>query len=143
MKVLKTRTSVELGEPDRKETFADEMLLSEESSVERCPQFWQRRFYDFNVWSVHKQNEKMNYMHFNPVKRGLAPNPNEWRWSSIHFYSNNDTLGLCAPNPEWIARKNTALVRSRKTPSIRGFSHALVAKTATNAAPCNVQGRLR
>ena len=83
------------------------MLLSEESSFRRYPQFWQRRFYDFNVWSARKKNEKLNYMHFNPVKRGLAPNPNEWRWSSIHFYSNNDS-GLCTPNPEWIARKHRA-----------------------------------
>jgi putative transposase len=34
--------------------------------------FWQRRFYDFNVWSWKKRIEKLNYMHQNPVKRGLV-----------------------------------------------------------------------
>src|SRR5262252_8306530 len=33
--------------------------------------FWQRRFYDFNVWSRGKLKEKLNYMHGNPVMRRL------------------------------------------------------------------------
>jgi putative transposase len=28
---------------------------------------WQRRFYDFNVWSERKRVEKLRYMHRNPV----------------------------------------------------------------------------
>jgi putative transposase len=35
-------------------------------------QFWQRRYYDFNVWSEKKTWEKLQYMHRNPVKRGLG-----------------------------------------------------------------------
>ena len=30
---------------------------------------WQRRFYDFVVWTEHKRVEKLRYMHRNPVKR--------------------------------------------------------------------------
>jgi len=48
--------------------------------------FWQARFYDFNVWSVRKKNEKLNYMHMNPVRRGLVHNPNQWAWSSCRAY---------------------------------------------------------
>jgi putative transposase len=33
---------------------------------------WQRRFYDFNVWSARKRIEKLRYMHRNPVNRGLV-----------------------------------------------------------------------
>jgi hypothetical protein len=33
---------------------------------------WQRRFYDFVVFSEKKRVEKLRYMHRNPVKRGLA-----------------------------------------------------------------------
>jgi len=33
---------------------------------------WQRRFYDFVVWSEPKRVEKLRYMHRNPVKRGLV-----------------------------------------------------------------------
>ncbi len=42
---------------------------------------WQRRFYDFNVWSARKRIEKLRYMHRNPVKRGLVESPEQWRWS--------------------------------------------------------------
>lgn len=48
--------------------------------------FWQRRFYDFNVRSLRKKNEKLHYMHMNPVKRGLVRNPKDWIWSSYCFY---------------------------------------------------------
>ena len=48
--------------------------------------FWQKRFYDFNVWSRGKEVEKLRYMHRNPVKRGLVSSPELWRWSSFRFY---------------------------------------------------------
>ncbi|ERR1700722_4103855 len=51
----------------------------------RAP-FWQPRYYDFNVFSAAKQMEKLNYMHWNPVKRGLVENPEDWRWSSCSYY---------------------------------------------------------
>src|SRR5580704_13857563 len=50
-------------------------------------QFWQRRFYDFNVWSERKVVEKLRYMHRNPVVRGLAEKPDGWRWSSYRWYA--------------------------------------------------------
>ena len=34
--------------------------------------FWQARYYDFNVFSAAKRMEKLNYMHQNPVTRGLV-----------------------------------------------------------------------
>ncbi len=36
------------------------------------PQFWQKRFYDFNVYSAAKRREKVEYMHRNPVMRRYA-----------------------------------------------------------------------
>ena len=47
---------------------------------------WQKRFYDFNVWTERKRIEKLRYMHRNPVKRGLAASPELWRWSSFRSY---------------------------------------------------------
>jgi len=48
-----------------------------------CEPFWQARYYDFNVWTEHKRMEKLNYMHMNPVKRGLVARPEDWPWSSF------------------------------------------------------------
>jgi len=52
--------------------------------------FWQRRFYDFNVWSRGKLKEKLNYMHANPVMRRLVKHPKYWPWSSWSFYERNE-----------------------------------------------------
>jgi putative transposase len=41
-------------------------------------QFWQRRYYDFNVYSEAKTIEKLKYMHRNPVRRGLVAKPEDW-----------------------------------------------------------------
>ena len=46
---------------------------------------WQRRFYPFNVFSEKKRQEKLNYMHNNPVQRGLVSAPGDWPWSSWRF----------------------------------------------------------
>jgi putative transposase len=51
---------------------------------------WQRRFYDFNVWSHHKEIEKLRYMHRNPVKRGLVEKPEDWPWSSYRSYATGE-----------------------------------------------------
>jgi len=53
----------------------------------RPAHFWQRRFYDFNVNTPHKEIEKLRYMHRNPVKRGLVEEPDQWRWSSFRSYA--------------------------------------------------------
>ena len=48
--------------------------------------FWEHRFYDFNIYSMKKIREKLDYMHANPVQRGLVGNPTDWPWSSYLFY---------------------------------------------------------
>jgi putative transposase len=48
---------------------------------------WQRRFYDFNVWTEAKRIEKLRYIHRNPVTRGLVEQPEQWPWSSFRSYA--------------------------------------------------------
>jgi putative transposase len=52
---------------------------------------WQRGGYDLNIWSEKKRLEKLNYMHANPVKRGLVSQPGDWPWSSWRFYHLEDS----------------------------------------------------
>jgi putative transposase len=51
---------------------------------------WQRKGYDMNVWTRKKRDEKLNYMHNNPVKRGLVREPGDWPWSNWRFYFLHD-----------------------------------------------------
>lgn len=99
MKALKQRVSRALRRKRRK-AAAGQLEFRDDSALKRYAHFWQRRFYDFNVWSARKRNEKLNYMHFNPVKRKLAQTPKDWPWSSYRFYWRGES-GLCPPNPQW------------------------------------------
>ncbi|HET7840623.1 MAG TPA: transposase [Terriglobia bacterium] len=55
---------------------------------------WQRRFYPFGIYSEKKRLEKLDYMHANPVKRGLVSSADQWPWSSFRFYQLGDTSVL-------------------------------------------------
>jgi putative transposase len=52
--------------------------------------FWLPRYYDFNVQTNAKRFEKLNYMHWNPVKRGLVERPEDWAWSSYRYYQTGE-----------------------------------------------------
>ena len=86
--------------------------------------FWQARYYDFNVWSERKFVEKLRYIHRNPVKRGLAARPEDWRWSSFRHYALGE-VGVVEIESQWTARKRewaqvfpTAKIRSpQKSPA--------------------------
>jgi len=61
--------------------------------VEVVPRlFWQARFYDFNVFTEKKKKEKLEYMHGNPVMRGLVQHPRDWPWSSWSNYAKGEGL---------------------------------------------------
>ena len=66
-------------------------------------QFWQRRYYDFNVWSEEKRLEKLYYMHRNPVRRGLVAKPEDWPWSSFLHYATG-LVGTVEIESGWKAR---------------------------------------
>jgi hypothetical protein len=65
-----------------------ETAAGEESKL---PRFWYPRFYDFNIYKSKKIREKLEYMHSNPVTRGLVEDPIDWAWSSYPFYSGRGT----------------------------------------------------
>ncbi|MEK6799005.1 MAG: hypothetical protein AABZ12_08585 [Planctomycetota bacterium] len=48
--------------------------------------FWKPRGYDFNVLAEDKLLEKINYLHANPIRRGLVDRAEDWAWSSYRFY---------------------------------------------------------
>jgi len=54
--------------------------------------FWQRRYYDFNVYSRKKLWEKLHYMHANPVAERLVRHPREWPWSSWAAYATGEGI---------------------------------------------------
>jgi putative transposase len=82
---LKMRVARKLRKRGRP-ACAGQMRLPFAEAGEPLRAFWQARFYDFNVYSTGKKKEKLNYMHANPVIRGLVEHPRDWAWSSWGFY---------------------------------------------------------
>jgi putative transposase len=114
-----------VGEPRQSLLPVALQVLKQQTSrklkVSREVQFWQRRYYDFNVYNEEKRVEKLRYMHrnpgspahelcalgWNPVKRGLVEKPEEWPWSSFRHYATGEA-GTVEIEPEWTARKREA-----------------------------------
>ncbi len=72
LQVLKQKVSRSLRKPARKPSAQLSLAFA---ATTDSPAFWQRRFYDFNVWSERKVREKLDYMHRNPVQRKLVSHP--------------------------------------------------------------------
>jgi len=92
LQVLKQRVSRAMRRRKRRGAKSQLSLKCGDSMTEDR-RFWQRRFYDFNVWSDAKRKEKLHYMHANPVRERLVKHPKEWPWSSFSFYA-KDEQGL-------------------------------------------------
>jgi putative transposase len=86
LQVLKQKVAKELLKKRRKKLLGQLSLRFEDTPTEE-PHFWQRRFYDFNVWSEKKLREKLDYVHANPVQRKLVAHPKDWPWSSWANYA--------------------------------------------------------
>jgi putative transposase len=50
-------------------------------------ELWQPRFFDRALRTVQEYNEKVEYIHLNPVRAGLVNRPEDWRWSSYNEYA--------------------------------------------------------
>ena len=53
---------------------------------ERSGRVWQYRFWDHIIRDQANLSRYVDYIHYNPVKHGLAKNPLEWEYSSLHKY---------------------------------------------------------
>ena len=45
---------------------------------------WQRRFWEHTLRDEEDWLKQVDYIHYNPVKHGLADSPGEWPWSSFN-----------------------------------------------------------
>jgi REP-associated tyrosine transposase len=82
--------------------------------------FWQPRYYDFNVYTPHKRSEKIQYMHNNPVARGLVAKPDRWAWSSYRHYASGERFTVEIESELTAARRDRAAVQAHVSEARRG-----------------------
>ncbi|AOW16909.1 transposase [Polaribacter vadi] len=57
-------------------------------------QFWQQNNHPIEIWSLKVFEQKLNYIHQNPVKAGFVTDPIDWKYSSARNYGNDDATIL-------------------------------------------------
>ena len=112
------RVSRLLGRTKRQSSQAIKQILEQHRSplvtkmtVQERPgrqsfRFWQEGGgFDRNLFSPKAIEASIDYIHENPVKRGLCQRATDWKWSSARFYSSgtidHDLPTLMRPDPSW------------------------------------------
>ena len=57
-------------------------------------QFWQQNNQPIEIWSLKVFEQKLSYIHNNPVESGFVTDPIDWKYSSARNYGNNDQTVL-------------------------------------------------
>ncbi len=75
----------------------DHLKASATSSLEKLKMFKKKRGYKYSVWEHHADTflvtsesmlmQKVNYIHFNPVKAGLVEHPDDYLYSSSRIWN--------------------------------------------------------
>ncbi len=53
---------------------------------------WQHQFWDRFVRHAKEFNDRLTYLHLNPVRKGLVRWPEDWRWSNHHNFALDGAL---------------------------------------------------
>lgn len=78
--------------------------------------FWQARYFDHNVRNYAGFFTQLQYIHRNPVKRGLCATPEDWPWSSFRAWALGEA-GIVEVESEMIAaRRELASLRKGENP---------------------------
>jgi putative transposase len=66
---------------------------------------WQPRFWEHLIQSEQDLAHHIDYIHYNPVKHGLAKTPGEWKHSSFHTFVREGFY-----SPDWGAQVESWLI---------------------------------
>ena len=74
-------------------------VLRSSRVLKREQNIWQRRFWEHQIRHDQDYLNHADYIHYNPVKHGLARSPLEWQYSSFHRHVKEGFY-----HPDWGAR---------------------------------------
>lgn len=90
MKEFKSYTAYRLIQcfenSDNQRLLKDLAYFKRRDKSESNHQFWQEGYHPQAVTTDEMMLQKMEYLHFNPVRRGLVDKPEHWRYSSATSY---------------------------------------------------------
>lgn len=65
---------------DRNRALILRSLLAPSSIPDSSYKVWQEGFHPKQIWDTSMMNQKIEYIHYNPVKAGFVDNPIDWRY---------------------------------------------------------------
>jgi REP-associated tyrosine transposase len=93
MRVWKSRSSRQLKK------FVRGQLGQYAKTFDPKEPFRQPKYYPFSLYTEKKAQQKLDYMHLNPVRAGLVKQACDWHWSSARYYEQGKSVGVPI---EWI-----------------------------------------
>ncbi len=63
---------------------------------------WEKRFDDLVINTDKQFKIKLDYIHNNPVKRGLVSNPGDWKYSSFSFWNSDEEHPVLRRDFKWM-----------------------------------------
>ena len=76
------------------ESGGSESTRSDSQLEHRRKGVWQRRFWEHAIRDESDYIKHVEYIHYNPVKHGLADCPHAWPYSSFHRFAKEGTIPL-------------------------------------------------
>jgi putative transposase len=73
---------------DLQNNHSDILAEYKVSAKDREYQFWERNSLGIDLYTPEVFRQKIDYIHYNPVKAGLCILPDEYKYSSAKFYEN-------------------------------------------------------
>ena len=67
-------------------------ILKKKSKIQSEYQMWQEGFHPKLIISEKEFRQKLDYIHYNPVSKGLIDEPQNWKYSSYSNYFGGDVL---------------------------------------------------
>jgi putative transposase len=91
LRSLKTFTSKRIAEILEKDARTEWLNAMKSAGAKRRAEIkvWQDEFHPEEIRSEQFFNQKLNYIHNNPVRAGHIEDPDEWKYSSAGFYYRN------------------------------------------------------
>jgi len=88
-----------------REGYRHDSMLTESQRQHRESTIWQRRFWEHRLRDEDDFSRHADYIHFNPVKHGVAQSVADWPYSTFHRYVRE---GIYAK--DWSGAGNGAVV---------------------------------
>ena len=69
-------------------TISPKIIMSQSRKQKREKEVWQRRYWEHLISNEEDFIDHIEYVHNNPIKHGLVEDAHDWKYSTIHKYSN-------------------------------------------------------